>query len=221
VTGPHFVDRRDAGAQLGRLVAGRALARPVVLGLPRGGVIVAAGVADALGAPLGVVVPRKIGAPGRPELATGAVATWGNDEAVVDVPVVRERRGVDDAQFAAAAAARLAEAHARATTYPPPPNVDGSDVVVVDDGLATGATMRAALAVLRRTGAVHLFAAVPVGPAEQLAQLAAEFAVEVLAVAAPEHFGSVGEHYRDFAQVDDAEVLAELAARRAPEPPPD
>jgi predicted phosphoribosyltransferase len=218
---------RDGAGAAGRGGAGAAgrdgasavrRAGVVVLGLPRGGVVVAARVAEALDAPLGVVVARKVRSPGTPELAMGAVAVWGPEVAAVRISHVTARAGVGDAAFARACAAELGAARERAAHWQPvPPPVADRTVVVVDDGLATGATMRAALAVLRKVRVGGLVAAVPVGPPPELRDLDAE----VVCLLAPDRFGAVGAHYLDFGQVDDETVEAELAraARRCPPPP--
>jgi predicted phosphoribosyltransferase len=208
---PRFADRDDAGRQLSRrlvdLADDDAL---IVLGLPRGGVVVAARVAEALHAPLGVLVARKLRTPGAPELAMGAVAVWGGHRAVSRIDSVIARARVSADEFRAALDQESAEARRRADEWGQRcPELRGRTVVVVDDGLATGATMRAALEVVGRAGARRVIAAVPVGPAEELRDLGAE----TVAVDAPERFGSVGAHYRDFEQVDDAVVSAALAAR--------
>jgi putative phosphoribosyl transferase len=207
-----FADRSAAGRALGARLAGRlADADPVILGLPRGGVVVAARVAEAVAAPLGVIVARKVRCPGTPELAMGAVAVWGDEVAAVRVSHVIAGAGVDESAFARACEIELAAARegtARWQTEPPP--VAGRAVVVVDDGLATGATMRAALAALRMAGAGRLVAAVPVGARPELLDIEAE----VVCLLAPDRFGSVGAHYEDFGQVDDATVAAELARPR-------
>jgi putative phosphoribosyl transferase len=168
-------------------------------------------VAHALGAPLGVVVARKVRCPGAPELAMGAIAVWGPHLAEVRIPHVLAGAGVDEAGFARARDAELPIAQKRAAEW----LSDGIDladrpVVVVDDGLATGATMRAALKVLHLAGATTLIAAVPIGAPGEVSSLEAE----VVCLHAPSRFGSVGAHYADFGQVDDATVTTELARAR-------
>lgn len=205
-----FADRVAAGRALAVRVVALGLDDPVVAGLPRGGIVVAARVAEALDAPLAAAVARKVRCPGRPELAMGAVAVWGAHAAVVRVEDVVRRTGLTDAEFHAASDAELAEARRRAAEYGGPVPVEGRTVVVVDDGLATGATMRAALAVLDAAGAGRLVAAVPVAPPEELATLG----VEVVCPYAPARFSAVGAHYLDFTQVEDDTVRDELAAAR-------
>lgn len=204
-----FADRAAAGRELGRLLVGTALDDPLVLGLPRGGVPVAAEVAQALGAPLEVFVARKIGAPGRPELGVGAIAEGG--EPVFDADLLA-RLGVTAADLTDTVARERAELERRVRHYRGIRTLRpaGRDVVLVDDGLATGASARAALRALRSLGAGRLLLGVPVGPPSTLATLADE-ADEVVAVLAPARLSSVGEWYDDFAQTPDETVLALLA----------
>ncbi len=198
-----FRDRAGAGAALARLLRERDLHDVVVLGLPRGGVPVAAVVADALGAPLDVVVVRKLGVPAQPELAMGAVGEGG--VVVLDERVLR-RAGVDAAQLEQVLARERAEVDRRlGRLRPDRPRVplDDRTAVVVDDGLATGSTARAACAVLRAAGTARVVLAVPVAPAG----LAFEDADELVVVRSPEPFGSVGRWYEDFTPTSEQEVV--------------
>ncbi|HSL84946.1 MAG TPA: phosphoribosyltransferase family protein, partial [Thermoanaerobaculia bacterium] len=203
-----FHDRADAGEALGREVARLSPDRPVVLGLPRGGVIVAAGVAGALGAPLGVIVVRKLGAPGNPELGVGAVAEGG--VTVLNEALIR-RLGISPGELDRIAAAEHAELHRRVAAYRtgPPVQVEGRDVVVVDDGLATGYTARAAVEAARRRGAGRVILAVPVAAADTAAELSA-VVDRLVALETPRMMLGVGGSYRDFRQTTDEEVRAAL-----------
>ena len=206
-----FGDRTQAGRQLAAALAQLPLSDPVVLALPRGGVPVAAEVALALHAPLDLLIVRKIGAPGNPELAVGAIAE-GADAAVVD----RETLAATGASQAyvdrQAKVERQEIARRRALYLPgrPPLAVEGRTVIVVDDGLATGSTARAAVRALRARKPARLVLAVPVAPPEAVAELQAEVD-ELVCLSTPEFFGAVGAHYADFRQVADEEVIQGLA----------
>jgi len=208
-----FRDRTEAGRRLaGRLSAWRD-AEVVVLGLPRGGVPVAAEVARALHAPLDVLVVRKVGVPWQPELALGAVgegrAAVLNESVVAacDLPPETLRRLIDRA------AAEVAGVVSDLRDGSPPLDVEGRTVLVVDDGVATGATARAAAAVLRHRGADHVVLAVPVAAPETAERLGKDYD-EVVCVDLPERLGSVGEWYVRFGQVSTAEVRQILATAR-------
>jgi putative phosphoribosyl transferase len=207
-----FLDRAEAGGLLAEVVT--SLVRPpmLVLGIPRGGVVVAARVAARLGAPLDVVVPRKIGAPGNPELAVGAVA---DGVQAIDEPAVR-RLGLDMAAVRAEAARQTAEVARRAAAYRrglPPLDLAGRTAVLVDDGVATGWTCAAAASYLRRAGAARVLVAVPVGPPD-LADRLAPVVDQVVVLVTPDPYLNVGQVYERFPQVDDDEVLQYLRAGR-------
>ena len=205
-----FADRRDAGRALGARLAGTLPGDVVVLGLPRGGAVVAAGVAAALGAPLDVLLVRKLGLPRQPELAMGAVAAMGDAVETVRTGHVLTAAGIDDATFAAVRERELAELRRRETAYRgdrPPVDVAGRTVVLVDDGLATGATVRAALRVLAGRRPARTVVAVPVGSPAAVRELT-DLADEVVCLLAPPSLRAVGGAYRNFAQTSDAEVQA-------------
>jgi putative phosphoribosyl transferase len=214
-----WADRRAAGRALAERLGEPQPEGVVVLGLPRGGVVVAAEVAAALGAPLDVVVVRKLGLPWQPELAMGAIAAVGDSVETVDVAGVLTAAGVDRGTFEAVREEELAELRRRELAYRdgrPALAVRGRAVVVVDDGLATGATMRAAVLAVRRQEPTRLTAAVPVGSPSACAALADEVD-ELVCLSAPSSFRAVGQAYRDFAPTSDEEVRAALAqARPAP-----
>jgi putative phosphoribosyl transferase len=205
-----FRDRDEAGRRLGELVRGRVERPAVVLGVPRGGVIVAVPVAEALQAPLDVVVPRKLGAPGNQELGIGAVAPG---VVVLNDDLVR-RLGVSEAYIEREAAQQQREVERRTSAFRgdrPPPEIAGRTVVIVDDGVATGGTVLASIAWARAQGPARVVLAVPVLPSSLLPKLGS-VADDVLSLAAPRLFGSVGEWYERFPQVTDEEVRAALAA---------
>ncbi|POM23057.1 putative phosphoribosyl transferase [Actinomadura rubteroloni] len=182
-----------------------------MLGLPRGGTPVAAEVARALNGTLDVLVTRKIGAPGQPELAVGAVAEGG--EPALD-PALLAEAGVTADELAPVIEAERAELDRRVATYRgdrPPPDMAGRTVVVVDDGLATGSTARAALKAVGARRPARLVLAVPVGAADTVRALRAD-ADEIVTLAEPVPFFAVGQWYEDFAQTTDAEVVAALRA---------
>ena len=186
----------------------------LVLGIPRGGVVVAARVAARLGAPLDVVVPRKIGAPGNPELAVGAVA---DGVLAIDEPSVR-RLGLDMAAVRAEAARQTVEVARRTAAYRqgmPPLSLAGRTAVLVDDGVATGWTCAAAASYTRRAGAARVVVAVPVGP-PGLAERLRPVVDQVVVLVTPDPYLNVGQVYERFPQVDDDEVLRCLAEGRAP-----
>jgi len=203
---PRYADRRDAGAWLAARLEAYRGAGLLVLGLPRGGVVVAAEVARRLGAELDVVVARKLGSPISPELAIGAITADG--ARVVDDHLVRAL-GVSERYLESVAAREQAEARRREARFRggrSPPRITGRIVLVVDDGLATGSTMRAALRAVRRQEPGRLVAAVPVGPVDTCAAMQRE-ADEVICLQTPAEFGAVGQFYDDFRQVEDDEVV--------------
>jgi predicted phosphoribosyltransferase len=204
-----FADRLDAGERLAKGLAHLAGSDCVVLAIPRGGVIVGEVIARELGAPLDVVVPRKIGAPGNPELAIGAVAPGIR---VLD-PRMVGALGVTDRYLDREIAEQEAEIERRQRAYRggrPPQPVKGRVAIVVDDGVATGSTAVAALRWARARGAERVVLAVPVAPPQSLERLRAE-ADEVVVLETPQPFLAVGEWYRDFDQTTDEQVVSALA----------
>lgn len=210
-----FQDRREAGQQLAAALVAYRDRRPFVLAIPRGGVVVGYEVARALGAPLDIVVPRKLRAPYNPELAVGAVAHDGS--VYLDSPLV-SHLDVTEAYLREEKARQLDEIQRRMQIYRssrPPPALEGTAAIVVDDGIATGSTMIAALRATRAARPEHLVASIPVAPAEGVAMLRRE-ADDVVCLHTPPMFYAVGQFYIDFGQTDDAEVI-ELLRRREEE----
>ncbi len=209
-----FRDRADAGRRLGDALKARRLPKPVVFALPRGGVPVAAEVCAALAAPLDLIIARKIGVPIQPELAMGAVAEGGEPVRNEDVIALV---GVTDAEFAVVCARERREIERRRRRYlgdRAPVEVAGRTGIVVDDGIATGATMRAALMAIRGRQPRQVVLAVPVAPSLTLEALRAH-ADEIVCLEDYEPFGAIGMFYRDFTQVTDEEVVALLARHGA------
>ncbi|WP_411965005.1 phosphoribosyltransferase [Haloferax sp. YSMS24] len=204
-----FADRKDAGRRLADLLDEREEEADVVLAIPRGGLPVGREVADRLRVPLDVVVASKVGAPNNPELALGAVAgdgsAWWNDELLSYL-------NVDDEYLEREREREAEVAREKVALYRgdgPLPDVEGKRVVVVDDGVATGATARACLRQVVASGAERVVLAVPVAPPNTVRELEDECDA-VVTVEAPEAFGAVGVFYRDFSQVSDEEAAAYL-----------
>lgn len=213
-----FANRQDAGRRLAAALA-RYAGRDdlLVIALPRGGVPVGYEVAHALGAPLDVMQVRKLGVPGHEELAMGAIASGG--VRIVSEDIV-EALGIPERVIATVAAAEAQELERRERIYREGrhlPRLGGRLVILVDDGLATGSTMRAAAAALRALGAGRLVAAVPVGARDSCESLR-DVVDEVVCLLRPEHFVAVGEWYDDFTQTSDQEV-SDLLRRAAADQP--
>jgi putative phosphoribosyl transferase len=208
-----FVDRHQAGEALGKRLAVLAPADPVVLALPRGGVPVGYEVALALDCPLDVLLVRKIGVPGQPELAMGAVAEGG---VVIRNQGIMGLAGITPDEFQAILDGETRTLAARAALYRPqhaPISPEGKTALVVDDGLATGATALAAVEALRRRQAAEVWVCAPVAPPDtaRMLELAAD---RVVTLETPRRFGAVGAWYRDFGQTQDSEVRDLLASSR-------
>ena len=201
-----FSGRRDAGRLLGQELIKFRAKNTVVLGIPRGGIIIAREIASCLGARLDVVLTHKLGSPGNPELAVGAVTEEGRlflNKALAD------RLGIESGYLKQERERQLNVIKQRVEQYRKNLQrvpLEGACVIIADDGVATGATMKAALWAARRERPEKLIAALPVGPADTVRELA-EDADEVICLRAPSFFSAIGQFYLDFSQVDDAEVL--------------
>lgn len=207
-----FQNRREAGERLASVMAPLAIGSPIIYALPRGGAPVAAPVALALKAPLDILFVRKIGAPWRPELALGAV--------VGAEPVLVERNeqilqslDISEAEFQRLLSKELDEIARRRRRYALPPSqaLAGRTAIVVDDGVATGATARVALRCVKSQFPQRLIFATPVGAADAVAEIA-KIADEAICLSSPSNFGAVSEFYHEFGQVTDEEVLAAVAS---------
>jgi len=210
-----FRNRSEAGRRLAEALAHLRGRDPVVLALPRGGVPVGYEIASALEAPLDVVLVRKIGAPSQRELAAAAVVD-GEQTEIVRNPEVIEALDVGEDYLRGEAERQVAEIERRRRLYlggRPPVSATGRTAIVVDDGIATGATVRAALRGVRRRHPAHLVLAVPVAPPEAVTELRGEVD-ELVCLETPALFGAIGRFYADFVQVDDEDVR-ELLARAA------
>jgi len=212
---PEFSDRGEAGQRLAKALRHLASAHPVVLALPRGGVPVAFEVARALGAELDLVFVRKIGAPGYGELGIGAIVDGANPQLVLNEDVMRQLMPKPE-YLRAELRRQLAEIERRRQAYTggrPPVELSGRTVIIVDDGIATGGTIKAALKAVRKAHPTRLVLAVPVAPRESIAELRAE-CDEVVCLAQPDPFHAVGAHYADFTQTSDDEVVELLRRAR-------
>ncbi len=204
-----FNDRADAGKRLAEELSGYKSSGAVVLALPRGGVVVGFEVAQALNAPLSVIVPRKIGAPGEPELAIGAVTEDG--ESILDHSLIVSL-GVDASYIESQKRFEVEEIKRRMRVYlgdRPRPVLKGRVVIVVDDGVATGATMKAAVRSIRHQDPAKVIIAIPVAPPNAAEELK-NYADEVVCLSTPHAFYAIGQFYLDFTQVSDEEVISLL-----------
>lgn len=213
---PAFRNRAEAGERLAEALAALRLENPVIYALPRGGVPVAAPIAARLKAPLDLLMVRKIGVPGHEELAAGSVVDGEQRDVVLNPDIVRAA-GMSEAQIEASATAHLKEIERRRALYLPgrsPVSASGRTAILVDDGIATGASMRAAIAAVRRRAPAAVVVAVPVAAADTVRALRGEVD-RIVCPVAPVHFGAVGYFYDDFHQISDAEVIETLAAHAA------
>lgn len=201
-----FTDRIDAGKRLASALNDFSGKNGIVLAIPRGGVVVGFEIAKSLNLPLDVIIPRKIGAPENPELAIGAVAEDGttilDNQLIKYLEVSKEYIAIETQRQKREIGRRL-KLYRQDASYP---NLNGLDVIVVDDGIATGSTMKAALASVRNRGAASVTVAVPVGPPSTIEELN-EVADRVVCLYKPEYFQAIGEFYTDFSQTPDEEVI--------------
>jgi len=211
-----FADRAEAGRLLAEELIKKNYDNPVVLALPRGGVAVAVPIAEALSAPLDLVLVRKIGAPGQPELAIGAVVDGEHPQTVLNEDVLRFMH-VGEGELVRQKQALLEEIDRRRALYLKGRKrapVEGMTAIVVDDGIATGATVRAALKALAARHPARLVLAVPVAPPETLERLRAEVD-DIICLEQPASLMAIGYYYRDFSQLDDNDVIRLLASHSA------
>jgi putative phosphoribosyl transferase len=210
-----FRDREQAGRKLAARLRERSFRDPLVLGIPRGGVVTGAALADGLGAELDIVLARKLRAPGQPELAVGAVSETG--EVYLNREIVEALGDLDDF-LEAERRYQMAEIERRKKLFrsvKPAATVRGRSVIVTDDGIATGSTMIAALKVARAQEPYELIVAVPVASPDRLVEIR-RLADEVVCLLAPESFWAIGQFYEDFTQVADEEVVEILKKHRVP-----
>ena len=209
-----FADRRTAGRQLAVRLHHLRQDEPLVLALPRGGVPVGFEVAQELDTPLDVLLVRKIGVPWQPELALGAVVDGADPQVLINEGLASEL-AVERSYITSETARQLSEIERRRRVYlgdKPPPALTGQTIIIVDDGIATGSTARAALRAVRKAGARRIVLAVPVAPEDTINQLRAEVD-GIFCLLSPSPFIAVGAHYGEFPQLADADVIALLAAR--------
>ena len=210
---PFFSNRVEAGQRLAAALKKYSFVDGLVLAIPRGGVVVGYEVAQSLGLPLDVIIPRKIGAPSNPELAIGAMTEDGT--AILDENLL-SYLNVSPDYIERESETQKTEIQRRMRLYrqnAPYPNLNGRDIIVVDDGIATGSTMKAALASVKNMHAKSVTAAIPVGPPTTIEELKSQ-ADRVVCLFMPESFYAIGEFYDDFAQTSDDEVIYLLQKNR-------
>lgn len=208
-----FTDRKEAGRRLAEKLTEQRWERAIVLAIPRGGVVVGYEMAHRLKVPLDVIVPRKIGAPHNPELAIGAIAEDGT--MILDSNLI-DYLGVTDEYIREEGERQIREIERRVRKYrkgAPPPDLKGRNVIIVDDGIATGATVRAAIASIRNKHPKSITLAVPVAPPSTLRQLKSKVD-RIVCLSAPEPFFAIGQFYMDFTQTADEEVIRLLEANK-------
>jgi putative phosphoribosyl transferase len=211
-----FRDRQHAGGELAARLAELALRQPLVLALPRGGVPIGAAIASALDAPLDLIIVRKVGTPGNPELAVAAIVEGEPPDIVLNRNVI-DAYGLSEAEVAKLVDGERPELERRQTTYRggrQPLSVEGKTVIVVDDGAATGTTMKAVLRALNRRSPEEVIVALPVAPPETVREMEA-VAGRVICLSQPQSFMALGYHYCRFPQLSDREVIAMLGAAEA------
>ncbi len=209
-----FANRRSAGRQLSRRLQHLRQEKPVVLALPRGGVPVGFEIAERLDAPLDIILVRKIGVPWQPELALGAVVDGADPQVIINDKLAAEL-AVEEDYIRGETARQLQEIERRRQIYRgsrTPLPIAGATVIIVDDGIATGSTVRTALRAVRKAGARKIVLAVPVAPEDALKELS-EDVDEIVCLSSPSPFIAVGAHYGEFAQVADADVVSLLEER--------
>jgi putative phosphoribosyl transferase len=204
-----FVDRVDAGTKLASALKNFSGKKGIVLAIPRGGVVVGYLISKTLNLPLDIIIPRKIGAPDNPELAIGAVAEDGTtilDQNLIKYLGVGREYVIEETERQKMEIKRRLKLYRQDTSYP---DLKGLDVIVVDDGIATGSTMKAALTSVKNRGAASITVAVPVGPPSTIDELE-RMADRVVCLFTPEFFQAIGEFYKDFSQTSDEEVIGLL-----------
>jgi predicted phosphoribosyltransferase len=209
----YFSDRVDAGKRLTLALSKLTFRKGIVLAIPRGGVVVGYEIASVLNLPLDVIIPRKIGAPGNPELAIGAMTEDGTtilDADLVSNIIVSKEYIAEEGERQKREIERRLKVYRPDTPYP---NLMGLDVIIVDDGIATGSTMKAALASVKNRGSASVTVAVPVGPPSTIRELKTQ-ADNVVCLFTPEFFQAIGQFYEDFSQTSDQEVIQLLRMNR-------